>query len=88
MVNGKDRVTRFAPVSTETFQRWLDFRKERPVTAAVLTQMFDNPRQIFSLLKDDFTESEMVKITPFTLYEKPKSLPFGRIADAKHPDNR
>jgi hypothetical protein len=50
--------------------------------------MFDNPRKVFALLKDDFDESEMVKLTPFTVYKPPKTRPFGRIVDAKHPDNR
>tara|TARA_B100000925_G_scaffold260543_1_gene216728 strand:+ start:525 stop:794 length:270 start_codon:yes stop_codon:yes gene_type:complete len=89
MVTVKDAVKkRFAPVTTETYQNWVEFKKERPVTAAILTEMFSNPRKIFPLLKRDFSESDMVKLTPYTTYEKPKNKPFGRIVDAKHPDNR
>lgn len=89
MVTVKDAVKKqFAPITTDTYQNWVEFKKERPVTAAVLTQMFDNPRKVFALLKDDFDESEMVKLTPFTVYKPPKTRPFGRIVDANHPDNR
>ena len=89
MVTVKDAVKKqFAPVTTETYQSWVEFKKERPVTAAVLTQMFDNPRKVFGLLKDDFDESEMVKLTPFTIYKPPNTRPFGRIVDARVSENR
>tara|TARA_Y100000361_G_scaffold123381_1_gene115986 strand:- start:461 stop:745 length:285 start_codon:yes stop_codon:yes gene_type:complete len=89
MVTVKDAVKKqFAPVTTETYQSWVEFRKERPVTAAVLTEMFDNPKKMFPLLKSGFTESDMVKLTPYTLYQKPKTRPFGRIVDARVSENR
>ncbi len=85
----KDAVKKqFAPVTTETYRSWVDFRKERPVTAAVLTEMFENPKKMFLLLRTEFTESDMVKLTPYTLYEKPRSRPFGRITDSKVSENR
>ncbi len=55
------------PVSS-VYDDWFEFKKKRPVTAMVLSEMFETPETVFISLKKEFTEMDMIALTPYTPY--------------------
>jgi hypothetical protein len=53
----------------------------------ILTEMFDEPEEIYTLMKKEFSESDMIDLTPYTPYKPVKVQRKCRIVDATFPEN-
>ena len=73
--------------TSRLYDDWFDFKKDRPITAMILTEMFDEPEEIYTLMKKEFSESDMIELTPYTPYKPVKVERRCRIVDATFPEN-
>jgi hypothetical protein len=69
------------------YDNWFQFKKDRPITAMILTEMFDEPEEIYTLMKKEFSELDMIELTPYTPYKPVKVERRCRIVDATFPEN-
>jgi hypothetical protein len=53
----------------------------------ILTEMFDEPEEIYTLMKKEFSELDMIDLTPYTPYKPVKVERRCRIVDATFPEN-
>jgi len=56
------------PPISSVYDDWFEFKKKRPVTAMVLSELFETPETMFTSLKKEFTEMDMIALTPYTPY--------------------
>jgi len=73
--------------TSRLYDDWFEFKKDRPITAMVLAEMFDEPEMIYNLIKKEFTESNMIDLTPYTPYKPTKVKRRCRIVDATFTEN-
>jgi len=75
------------PLTSEAWVDWFEFKKNRPVTALLLSEMFEDPEVMSRLLKKEFTESKMVAMSPYAPYKPVKQRVRCRIVDATFSNN-
>lgn len=73
--------------TSSLYDDWFEFKKDRPITAMILTEMFNEPEAIYVLMKKEFSESDMIALTPYTPYRPVKIERKCRIVDATFSEN-